>query len=234
MSKIKKILLKLSGEALSGNHKMGFDDDVLMSFTQEIFEVYKKGIEIGIVVGGGNFYRGQKATSAVSRHKGDYIGMLATVMNALAIEAYLKELGAKACVLTSTLMEPFAYRYSPRRALELINSKNILIFAGGTGNPYFTTDTAAALKAIEIEADILLKGSNVDGIYSDDPRKNPDAVKFDNISYKQAIEKDLKVMDMTAFALCMENKMPIVVFDIHTKGNLLKIVEGMKIGTIVE
>lgn len=234
MNKLKKILLKLSGEALAGDLKFGYSNESLTDFCSEIFEVSSLGTQVGIVVGGGNLFRGLKgAKSGMNRLKGDYMGMLATVMNGIALQAQFNALGAKATVLTSTFMEPYALRYNPDRAMQLFEDGHIIIFAGGTGNPFFTTDTASALKAIEIKADILLKGTNVDGVYDDDPRKNPNAKKYKTVSFKEVLDKNLKVMDITAFSLCSENNMPIRVFDMHKKGNLKAIVEGKNIGTLV-
>ena len=230
----KKILLKLSGEALAGDKGFGYDTQTISSFCDEIIELTKKDVQVGIVVGGGNIFRGLKGSdNGFDRVKGDYMGMLATVMNALALQTFFNAQEQKAKVLTSTFMEPYAERYSPDKAREYLLNGNIVIFAGGTSNPFFTTDSAAALRAVEIKADILLKGTNVDGVFNDDPRKNPDAVMFNEVSFKEVIDKQLKVMDMTAFALCYENDMPIRVFNMHKKGNLKKIVEGQNIGTLV-
>ncbi len=229
-----RILLKLSGEALAEKNKTGISYQKLEQFTNEIAEVVKKGIQVGIVIGGGNIFRGmQGAKRGFSRVRGDYMGMLATVINALAFEDQFEAIGIKAKVLTSTFMEPYAERYTKQRAIRALNDNYVVIFAGGTSNPFFTTDSAAALKALEINADVLLKGTNVDGVYSDDPKINPNATKYDKISFNQAIDNELKVMDLTAFTLCKENNLPIIVFDIHTKGNLLKIINGEPIGTIV-
>ncbi len=234
MVKYKRILLKFSGEALAGEQKHGISAQKLSHFAKEIAQIAQLNVQIGIVVGGGNIFRGiQGLNSGFSRVKGDYMGMLATVINSLAFEDQFRSMGLKAKVLTSTFMEPFAQRYTVERALDALNNGYIVIFAGGTGNPYFTTDSAAALKALEINADILLKATNVDGVYSDDPKKNPDAVLFEKISFDQVLEKQLKVMDLTAFTLCKENKLPIIVFNAHKPGNLLKIIKGQKIGTLV-
>ncbi len=235
MLKYKKILLKLSGEALAGALKSGYSAIELKNFSAQIIEVNKIGVEIGVVVGGGNIFRGLSGLGeGLDRIKGDYMGMLATVMNALALQSTIDSLGAKAKVLTSTFMEPYAERYSPDRAKKYLNEGYVTIFAGGTSNPFFTTDSAAALRGVEIGANILLKGTNVDGVYNDDPRKNPQAVKYDTVSFDEAIEKQLKVMDITAFTLCRENNLPIRVFDIHKNGNLKKIVSGEEIGTLVK
>jgi uridylate kinase len=223
MNKLKKILLKLSGEALAGDLKFGYSNDSLNDFCSEIYEVSSQlGTQVGIVVGGGNLFRGLKgAESGMNR------------LNGIALQAQFNALGAKATVLTSTFMEPYALRYTPDRAIQLFEEGHIIIFAGGTGNPFFTTDTASALKAIEIKADMLLKGTNVDGVYDDDPRKNPNAKKYKTVSFKEVLDKNLKVMDITAFSLCSENNMPIRVFDMHTKGNLKAIVRGKNVGTLV-
>ncbi len=234
MIKYKRILLKFSGEALADEQKHGISPTKLNHFAREIAQIADLNVQIGIVVGGGNIFRGiQGLNSGFSRVKGDYMGMLATVINSLAFEDQFRSMGLKAKVLTSTFMEPFAQRYTIERALEALENGYIVIFGGGTGNPFFTTDSAAALKALEINADILLKATNVDGVYSDDPRQNPNAVLFDKITFDQAIEKQLKVMDLTAFALCKENGLPIIVFNAHKPGNLLKIIKGEKIGTLV-
>ncbi len=233
MVKYRKILLKLSGEALSGKKGFGYSERSLKDFVAQIIELNSLGVQVGIVVGGGNLFRGLKS-KGFDRVKGDYMGMLATVMNGLALQSEILAQGKKARLLTSTFMEPFAERYSPDRAIRLLTNKEIVIFSGGTSNPFFTTDSGAALRAIETKADIILKGTNVDGIYDDDPAKNPNATKYDRITFQEAIQKQLRVMDITAFTLCYENNMPIRVFDIHQKGNLKRVVEGEEIGTIVE
>ena len=232
MPKFKRVLLKFSGEALAPKDGKGIDEEKLNFFAQEIKKVVDLGVQIGIVVGGGNIVRGAQI-KGISRITGDYMGMLATVINALALSDVLNSIGLKAKVLTSTFMEPYAERYSKNRAITSLQNGEILIFAGGTSNPFFTTDSAAALKAIEIEADILLKGTNVDGVYDDDPRKNPNARLLKHVSFKEVIEKELKVMDLTAFTLCKENNMPIRVFNIHQQDNFLKIIKGEDIGTLV-
>ncbi|MCQ2973794.1 MAG: UMP kinase [Bacteroidales bacterium] len=235
MVKYKRILLKLSGEALAGCDKYGINGNVLEEFCQEILELSSMGVQIGIVVGGGNIFRGMTGTKkGVERVKGDSMGMLATTINAIAIQSCIESLGGKAKVLTATLMEPFAERFSQNRAINALEKGYIVIFSGGTGNPFFTTDSAAALRGIEIKADILLKGTRVDGIYTADPEKDKNATKFDEITFDETIQKKLKVMDLTAFALCSENKLPIMVFDMTQKGNLKKITNGEKIGTLVK
>jgi len=234
MIKYKKILLKLSGEALGGAEGFGFSESSISVFIEQIVKISELGCKVGIVVGGGNIFRGLKgSTRGFDRIKGDYMGMLATVMNAIALQSEIISRQKNAKVLTATFMEPFAERYSPDRAKKYLDENEIVIFAGGTSNPFFTTDSAAALRAIEIKADILLKGTNVDGVYTADPKKDKNAVKYHEISFKEAIDKELKVMDSTAFTLCYENKMPIRVFDMHTVGNLERIIKGEEIGTII-
>ena len=235
MVKYKRILLKLSGEALAGSDHYGINAETLEAFGREIMELVNEGVQVGIVVGGGNIFRGLTGTSkGIERTKGDSMGMLATTINAIAIQSEIEALGGKAKVLTSTLMEPYAERFSRNRAIHALEKGHVVIFSGGTGNPYFTTDSAAALRAVEINADILIKGTKVDGIYDKDPMKFLDAVKFNEISYDETISRKLKVMDLTAFALCSENKMPIMVFDMTQKGNLKKVINGEKIGTLVK
>lgn len=234
MIKYKKILLKLSGESLAGSQNFGYSEQSIEIYCRQIINLVELGVQVGIVVGGGNIFRGMKGIEqGFDRVKGDYMGMLATVMNGLALQATFQNLGAKSTVLTSTFMEPYALRYTPDRAKKLMAENEIVVFAGGTSNPFFTTDSAAALRAIEIKADILLKGTNVDGVYTADPQKDKTATKYNTLSYREAIEKELKVMDMTAFFLCSENNMPIRVFDIHKDGNLEKIVKGENLGTLV-
>jgi uridylate kinase len=234
MNKYKRVLLKLSGEALAGSRGYGIDVEVLNQFILEIKSVNDLNTQVAIVVGGGNIFRGlQGIDKGFDRVKGDYMGMLATTINAIAICSAFESIGVKSKVLTSTFMEPYAERYSKQRAIDSLECGEIVIFAGGTGNPFFSTDTASALRAIEIEANAVLKGTNVDGVYNDDPNKNPEAIKFENITFKECVDKQLKVMDLTAFTLCMENKMPIVVFKMAETGNLKKIIEGEKVGTLV-
>ncbi|MBN2662772.1 MAG: UMP kinase [Bacteroidales bacterium] len=235
MLKYKKILLKLSGEALAGAQNFGYSTKKVSEFVSQIIEIANLGVEVGIVVGGGNIFRGLKGVEkGLNRIKGDYMGMLATVMNGIALQAEFNANNVKAVVLTSTFMEPFAERYSPDKAKRYHDEGYVTIFSGGTSNPFFTTDSAAALRAIETGADILLKGTNVDGVYTADPKKDPNAVKYEHVSFKEAIDKELKVMDITAFSLCNENNMPIRVFDMHKIGNLKKLVLGEKIGTLVD
>ncbi|MPL97618.1 Uridylate kinase [bioreactor metagenome] len=232
---MKRILLKLSGESLAGAQGSGIESGMLALFAEEIVSAVNNGAEVGVVLGGGNIFRGLGGSKkGVSRVQGDYMGMLATVINSLALQDALKQRGVNAEVLSGLEISPLCRKMSSTTAIELLNSKTVVIMAGGTGNPYFTTDSAAALRAVEIEADALLKGTRVDGIYTADPEKNPDAVKFDELTFDEAYEKHLNIMDMTAFTLCRENNMPVIVFDIHEKGNLAAILSGKKIGTLVK
>jgi len=232
--KFSRILLKLSGESLMGNSGFGLDPDILMSYATEIKAAHLAGVEIAIVIGGGNIYRGMnEAETGIERAHGDYMGMLATVINGMALQASLEKVGLYTRLLSAIKMEQIAEPYIRRRAIRHLEKKRIVIFGAGTGNPYFTTDTAGSLRAIEIKADVILKGTRVDGIYTADPEKNPSATKYDTISFKECIDKNLKIMDMTAFTLCMENKLPIIVFDMNKPGNLLKVVNGEKVGTLV-
>jgi uridylate kinase len=229
-----RILLKLSGESLSGKGNHGISDPVLDEYAKQVSDVLNKGCEVAIVVGGGNIFRGLSGTeSGFDRLKGDQMGMLATIINSLALESAISRLGTKAKVFTSIRMEPVGELYNRDKVLEAMKNKTICILSGGTGNPFFTTDTAAALRAVEIGADVLLKGTRVDGVYTSDPEKNPDAEKFDKISFEEVINKRLKVMDSTAFTMCRENNMPLVVFDMNKPGNLNKLIDGEKIGTLV-
>ncbi len=229
-----RILLKLSGEALAGNGNHGINDSVLKEYANQVIEVVRKGCEIAIVIGGGNIFRGQSgAESGFDRVKGDQMGMLATIINSLALESKIFSLGGKAKVFTSIRMEPVGELYNRDRVLEALKNNTICILSGGTGNPFFTTDTAAALRAVEIGADVLLKGTRVDGVYTADPEKDPKAEKFDEISFGEVISKRLKVMDSTAFTMCRENNMPVIVFDMNKSGNLNKLVYGDKIGTLI-
>ena len=232
--KYSRILLKLSGESLSGNGNHGIDDSMLELYGRQVIEVVKKGCEVAIVIGGGNIFRGLSGTeSGFDRVKGDQMGMLATVINSLAIESAISRLGGKAKVFTSIRMEPVGELYNRDKVLEAMKEGAVAILAGGTGNPFFTTDTASALRAVEIGADVLLKGTRVDGVYSADPEKDSSAVKYDKISFEEVISKRLKVMDSTAFTLCRDNNIPVIVFDMNKPGNLLKLVTGENIGTIV-
>ena len=231
--KYKRILLKLSGESLAGTKGTGIDFDKVLDTCREITEVSKKGIEVAIVVGGGNFWRG-RSNQQMDRCTSDYIGMLGTTMNALAIGDAFKQLGQDVRVQTGVEMRQIAEYFIKDRALKHLNNQRIVVFGCGTGSPFFSTDTAAALRAAEIGADALLKATNVDGIYNKDPKKHKDATKIDEISYLDVLNQKLNVMDTTATSLCMDNNIPIIVFDINEHGNLLKVVEGKKIGTTVK
>ncbi|WP_428742602.1 UMP kinase [Tenacibaculum sp.] len=231
----KRILLKLSGEALMGERQYGIDPNRLKEYAQEIKQVVDKGVEVAIVIGGGNIFRGVAgASQGMDRVQGDHMGMLATCINGLALQSALEDEGIHTRLQTAIEIKEIAEPYIKRRANRHLEKGRVVIFGGGTGNPYFTTDTAAVLRAIEINADAILKGTRVDGIYNSDPEKNKDAVKYENITFKDVIDKGLKVMDMTAFTLSEENKLPIIVFDMNTKGNLLKLISGENIGTIVD
>ena len=233
-NKYKRILLKLSGESLMGEKKYGIDETRLQEYAQQIKEIADMGIEIGIVIGGGNIFRGLSgATKGFDRVKGDQMGMLATVINSLALNSALTAVGAKSRVLTAIRMEPIGEFYSKDKAVETLQDGTIAIFSAGTGNPYFTTDTGSSLRGIEIEADVMLKGTRVDGIYTADPEKDPTATKFDDISYDEVLQRNLKVMDLSATVLCRDNKLPIIVFDMDTPGNLKKVLSGENIGTYV-
>jgi uridylate kinase len=232
--KYERILLKLSGEALMGDRSYGIDSSRLKIYAQDIKNIVDKGIEVAVVIGGGNIFRGLAgASNGMDRVQGDYMGMLATIINGLALQSALEEEGLQTRLLTSIEMKQIAEPFIKRRAVRHLEKGRVVIFGGGTGNPYFTTDTAAVLRAIEINADVILKGTRVDGIYSSDPEKDSKAKKFEKITFKEVMSKDLKVMDMTAFTLSEENDLPIIVFDMNKKGNLLKVVLGEKIGTLV-
>lgn len=232
--KYNRILLKLSGESLQGTQKYGLSTDVLHSYAEQIKAVVGTGVQVGIVIGGGNIFRGLTgARKGFDRVKGDQMGMLATVINSLALHSALESNGIKAKVLTSIRMEPIGEYYSKARAIEYLEAGYVVIIGGGTSNPYFSTDTAAALRGIEIEADVLFKGTRVDGVYTADPEKDPAAKKFDAITFDEVYTRNLKVMDMTAFTLCKENGLDIIVFDMDTAGNLHKVLEGETIGTLV-
>jgi uridylate kinase len=232
--KYKRILLKLSGEALMGEKNYGIDPDRLADYAKDIKGIVDKGIEVAIVIGGGNIFRGLAgASNGMDRVQGDYMGMLATIINGLALQSAVEEAGLQTRLLTAIEMKQIAEPFIKRRAVRHLEKGRVVIFGGGTGNPYFTTDTAAVLRAIEINADVILKGTRVDGIYTSDPEKDRKAVKFENITFKEVLNKDLKVMDMTAFTLSEENDLPIIVFDMNKKGNLMKVVLGEKVGTLV-
>jgi uridylate kinase len=231
----KRILLKLSGEALMGERSYGIDPKRLAEYAQDIKTVVDQGLEVAIVIGGGNIFRGVAgASNGMDRVQGDYMGMLATCINGLALQSALEDAGVVTRLQTAIKMEQVAEPFIKRKAVRHLEKGRVVIFGAGTGNPYFTTDTAAVLRAIEVSADAILKGTRVDGIYSADPEKDKSAVKFDTISFKDVMSKGLKVMDMTAFTLSEENKLPIVVFDMNTPGNLTKLVNGAAIGTVVE
>ena len=233
--KYKRILLKLSGEALMGDKQFGIDNKRLMQYATEIKSVSEAGVEIAIVIGGGNIFRGVQAEQGgMDRTQGDYMGMLATMINSMALQSAIESLGVQTRLQSAISMKEIAEPFIKRRAVRHLEKGRIVIFGAGTGNPFFTTDSAGALRAIEVEADVILKGTRVDGIYNMDPEKNPDAVKFQQITFDEAYAKGLNVMDMTAFTLCKENKMDLVVFDMNQPGNLMKVVEGESIGTTVE
>jgi uridylate kinase len=233
--KYKRILLKLSGEALMGEQQHGIDPERLSMYAGEISSVVSLGVQIGIVIGGGNIFRGlQGAAKGMDRVQGDYMGMLATVINSMALQAELEKHGMKTCLLSGIAIDPIAGAMSRRRAIEALNGGNIVIIASGTGNPFFTTDSAAALRAVEIEADVIMKGTRVDGVYTADPEKYPDAEKFDSISFTEVYERGLNIMDLTAITLCRENNLPILVFNMNIKGNLQKIIAGEPVGTLVK
>ena len=232
--KYNRILLKLSGEALLGKNSYGIDNDRLVVYAEEIKEIHKQGVEIAIVIGGGNIFRGLSGSKdGIDRVQADYMGMLATVINGLALQNALENINIPTRLQSAIKMESIAEPFIKRKATRHLEKGRVVIFASGTGNPYFTTDSAAVLRAIEINADVILKGTRVDGIYNKDPEKNKEAIKFDDISFEDTISKGLKIMDTTAFTLSKENKLPIIVFDMNTKGNLTKVIMGEKIGTKV-
>jgi len=235
MSKYKRILLKLSGEALMGEQNHGIDPHKLVEYSTEIVNVLETGIEIGIVIGGGNIFRGISGVDkGFDRVKGDYMGMLATVINGLALQSAIEAKGGVCRLFTAIRMEPFAQYYRKSDVIEALRKKEVVIFTAGTGNPFFTTDTASALRAVEIEADALLKGTRVDGVYTADPEKDKSAVKFDELTFDEALDRKLHIMDLTAFTMCRENKMPVIVFDMNRQGNLKKVISGEKIGTLIK
>ncbi|MDR2474491.1 MAG: UMP kinase [Bacteroidales bacterium] len=234
MMKYKRILLKLSGESLMGKQQYGIDEKRLGQYAEQIKHIVDAGVQTGIVIGGGNIFRGLSgATKGFDRVKGDQMGMLATVINSLALSSALTAAGVKSKVLTAIRMEPVGEFYTKWKAIEAMENGQVAILSGGTGNPFFTTDTGAALRGIEIEADVMLKGTRVDGVYTADPEKDPSAVKFDEISYDEIYRRNLKVMDLTATTLCRENNLPIIVFDMDGAGNLEKALQGEKIGTLI-
>lgn len=230
----KRILLKLSGEALMGEKQYGIDSERVAQYANDIKAVHEKGVQIAIVIGGGNIFRGLSAEkSGMDRVQADYMGMLATVINSMALQDALEKLGLKTRLMTAIKMEQICEPFIRRRAVRHLEKGRIVIFGAGTGNPYFTTDTAASLRAIEIQADAVLKGTRVDGIYTADPEKNPDAIRYDEITFQQVYDNSLNVMDMTAFTLCQENNLPIIVFDMNKPGNFMRIANGDPIGTLV-
>lgn len=233
--KYKRILLKLSGESLMGNKQFGIDHDRLTEYAAAIKEVAAMGVEVAIVIGGGNIFRGiQAAEGGMDRVQGDYMGMLATVINSMALQSSLEKVGVETRLQSAIKMEQICEPFIRRKSVRHLEKGRVVIFGAGTGNPYFTTDTAATLRAIEIEADVVLKGTRVDGIYTADPEKDKTATKYDTISFEEVYAKGLEVMDMTAFTLCKENELPIIVFDMNKKGNLKSLVEGQKVGTLVQ
>jgi uridylate kinase len=233
--KYKSVLLKLSGEALMGDKSFGFDNQVIAQYAKDIKSIVELGVQVAIVIGGGNIYRGMnEAETGIERAHGDYMGMLATVINGMAMQAGLEKIGVYTRLQSAIKMEQIAEPYIRRRAIRHVEKGRVVIFGAGTGNPYFTTDTAGSLRAIEINAEVILKGTRVDGIYTADPEKVPDAKKFETITFQECLSKNLRVMDMTAFTLCMENQLPIIVFDMNKPGNLLRVVRGEKVGTLVK
>src|SRR5882724_10980962 len=235
MQPYKRILLKLSGESLMGDRSFGLDPAMISYYAKEIKTITEKKIEVAIVIGGGNIYRGMnEAETGIERAQGDYMGMLATVINGMALQAGLEKEGVYTRLQSAIKMEQIAEPYIRRRAIRHLEKYRVVIFGAGTGNPYFTTDTAGSLRAIEIKADVILKGTRVDGIYSADPEKDPTASRYSTITFAECISRNLKVMDATAFTLCMENQLPIIVFDMNKPGNLLKVVTGENVGTLVK
>jgi uridylate kinase len=233
--KYKRILLKLSGEALMGSKNFGSESEILQVYAQDIKQIVDLGVQVAIVIGGGNIFRGFDGANEhkIDRVQGDHMGMLATVINGLALQSALENVGTPTRLQTAIKINEVAEPFIRRKAIRHLDKGRVVIFGGGTGNPYFTTDSAAVLRAIEIESDVILKGTRVDGIYDEDPEKNVNAIKFDNISFEEVLKKGLKVMDTTAFTLSQENKLPIIVFDMNKRGNLLKLISGEKIGTTV-
>ncbi len=235
MPTYRRVLLKLSGEALMGDDGYGINSDRLTEYAEQIKEINELGVQVAIVIGGGNIFRGMQGTEkGFDRVKGDYMGMLATVINGLAIQSALESLQVKARLMTAIRMEPVGQGYSKQQSIDALTNQEVVIFTAGTGNPFFTTDTASALRAVEIEADALLKGTRVDGVYTADPEKDPTAKKFDEITFDEAYSRGLSIMDLTAFTMCKENNLPVVVFDMNQAGNLKKLILGEKIGTLVK
>lgn len=235
LPKYKRILVKLSGESLMGDKSFGMDPAILAQYAHDVKELVELGVQVAIVIGGGNIYRGMnEAETGIERAHGDYMGMLATVINGMAMQAMLEKIGVFTRLQSAIKMEQIAEPYIRRRAIRHVEKGRVVIFGAGTGNPYFTTDTAGSLRAIEIQADVILKGTRVDGIYTADPEKDPTAKKYEVITFQECISKNLRVMDMTAFTLCMENKLPIIVFDMNKPGNLRRVACGEKVGTLVK
>jgi len=234
--KYKRILLKLSGEALMGEKEFGIDHDRLKQYAEDIKSIVDKGTQVAIVIGGGNIFRGvgNDAEDVIDRVQGDYMGMLATVINSMALQSALEKMSVNTRLQSAIKMEEICEPFIKRRAVRHLEKGRVVIFGAGTGNPYFTTDTAASLRAIEIEAEVILKGTRVDGVYNADPEKDKNAVKYDTVTFDEVYEKGLKIMDMTAFTLCKENNVPIIVFDMNKTGNLLSVLEGKQVGTLVE
>ncbi|TAL70289.1 MAG: UMP kinase [Bacteroidetes bacterium] len=231
----KRILLKLSGEALMGEQNFGIDPNVLKFFAAEVHEIYQLGVQIGIVIGGGNIFRGVEAAAhGIHKVSGDHMGMLATVINSIALQNALEARGIHTRLQTAIKMEEIAEPFIRRRAIRHLEKQRVVLFGAGTGNPYFTTDTAAVLRAIEIEAEVIIKGTRVNGVYDSDPEKNPQASRFDKITFREVMDKNLRVMDQTAITLCRENNLPIIVFNVNEKSNLLKVILGEQIGTVVK
>lgn len=235
MKEYKRILLKLSGEALMADKSHGIDPQRLQDYIDEVIEVAETGCQVGIVIGGGNIFRGLSGVDAgFDRVKGDYMGMLATVINGLALASAFESRGKKARLFTSIRMEPVAEFYYKPKVIEALEAGEIVIFSGGTGNPYFTTDTTSTLRAVEMEAEVMLKGTRVDGVYTADPEKDPTAEKYGELSFDEALQKELRILDLTAFTMCKENNLPIIVFNMNEKGNLKRLISGEKIGTLIK
>lgn len=235
LPKYNRVLLKLSGESLMGDRNFGLDPKMLDAYATDIKAITDIGVQVAVVIGGGNIYRGMnEAETGIERAQGDYMGMLATVINGMALQAALEKIGVKTRLQSAIKMEQIAEPYIRRRAIRHLEKGRVVIFGAGTGNPYFTTDTAGSLRAIEINASVILKGTRVDGIYNADPEKDPSAKRYEKLTFNEVISQGLKVMDMTAFTLCQENNLPIIVFDMHRPGNLLDVVSGKHVGTIVE
>ena len=234
MPKYKRILLKLSGESLMGDKQYGIDPNMLEKYATDIKSIVDEKVQVAIVIGGGNIFRGlQGMAKGMDRVQGDYMGMLATVINSMALQAELKKMNVKTSLLSGIVIYPICSSMSRSKAIELLDEGHVVITSGGTGNPFFTTDTASALRGVEIEADVMLKGTRVDGVYTADPEKDPNAIKYETVSFDEVYEKGLKIMDLTAFTLCKENKLPIIIFDMNKAGNLKKVVNGEKVGTLV-